>query len=216
MRESETISGCLDPFIRKLPALDMGWQMIENCARQGFGLPGTGSMDYEDYINSYQQFEEWLSSLVEDEPLPKPIVALHFGVFESEDGLELYIAGSDECSDIRTGDWAHEVDFFPQGRFASLDVYRDLSALREENEDAAIALALALPIVYCAQFCASEQNVDQLLRRKGLFSSRRDSLLLGTGLDEDEELYYPFAHLTAEGLRPLAAEELEELLEDED
>ena len=52
-----------------------------------------------------KQIEDWLLELSHNEVIPENIVALNFGIFESENGYCVYLIGS-ESYDVDDDDWA--------------------------------------------------------------------------------------------------------------
>ena len=55
-----------------------------------------------------KQIEDWLLELSHNEVIPENIVALNFGIFESENGYCVYLIGS-ESYDADDDDWACDV-----------------------------------------------------------------------------------------------------------
>lgn len=71
-----------------------------------------------------KQIENWLQKLSQDNIDDNGIIALYFGIYETETGFCLYLIGSKEY-DADDDDWACSVDFEPQGNYLSIDSTMD-------------------------------------------------------------------------------------------
>ena len=201
MSDPDAVGLSMEELISTLPRLKEGWPLLRSQLNDRFGVADTPLFEHEEFVESYVQFKDWLVGVLSETPIPKNVEGVLFSVFESEDGLELYLAGMVDAQEPCEEDWADTVEMFPDASFAALDIYRDISSLREENQEAAEYLALALPVVYAVEFVAENTaHIELLLRRKGLLVRHREDLLLGTGLDDEKP--YPFALLTHAGLQP--------------
>lgn len=67
-----------------------------------------------------KQIEDWLLELSSDEVIPENIVALNFGVFESENGYCIYLIGSKNY-DASDDDWACDVDYEPVDKYLNIE-----------------------------------------------------------------------------------------------
>lgn len=65
-----------------------------------------------------QRFHEWLETMNETEQIDQSIVAFNFGLFESEEGFEMYLSGSKNF-DEDDEDWAANMDFEPKEKYFS-------------------------------------------------------------------------------------------------
>ena len=73
-----------------------------------------------------KQIENWLQKLSQDNIDDNGIVALYFGIYETETGFCLYLIGSKEY-DANDDDWACSVDFEPRGNYLSIEISCDNS-----------------------------------------------------------------------------------------
>ena len=204
MSDPDAVGLCMDELISALPRLEDGWTLLDGQLKEMFSITDTPLFEYEEFLESYAQFKRWLYCMMEETPIPKSIEGVVFSVFESEDGLELYMAGTADADEPQNGEhpWSETVEMFPDMSFAALDIYRDISSLHEEYPDAADYLALALPVVYVAEFISERSDhVEMFLRKKGILVRHREELHLSTGFDEERP--YPFALLTQSGLTPV-------------
>ena len=67
-----------------------------------------------------KQIEDWLLELSHNEVIPENIVALNFGIFESENGYCVYLIGS-ESYDVDDDDWACDVDYEPVDKYLNIE-----------------------------------------------------------------------------------------------
>jgi len=81
-------------------------------------------MDEQFYI----KIENWISNLSDDNTFTDEIVAINFGLFESEEGFMIHCIGS-KIYDQENDDWACNEDFVPQKKY--LKIPKELT----ENKD---------------------------------------------------------------------------------
>lgn len=126
---------------------------IRRLADEGAEL-WNGSFDFNSLKaaleDGYKGFTEWLEELLKTEPIPKNVVACNFGFFESENGKQIYISGSD-CYDAHDFDWACENTYFPEGRYPELEAFKKISDFTEDYE-AGIYLSLGAAIAYIHEY----------------------------------------------------------------
>lgn len=66
-----------------------------------------------------EKITNWLQRLNDEEAVPSNIVALNFGLFNSEKGYCIYLIGS-EHYDETDDDWACDVDFEPKEKYLEI------------------------------------------------------------------------------------------------
>ena len=124
MTDIEKVDDLLQSLIKEIPTLKNGYDIIEKYARN---IDNT--VDLSNFKNQlstgYKQFENWLNKLFEQEKAQESIQALNFGLFENENGIQLYITGSTEW-EFDDDDWASNNDYFPEDRYPSIMLYNDL------------------------------------------------------------------------------------------
>ena len=198
MSDPDAVGLCMDELISALPRLEDGWALLNRQLEARFSIADTPLFEHEEFLESYAQFVHWLRSIFEEAPIPKHVEGVVFSVFVSEDGLELYLAGT-SASDSGEHHQIETVNIFPEMTFAALDIYRDISSLHEENPEAGEYLALALPVVYVREFVAENSgHIELLLRKKGIIVRHREELRLFTGFDKEKP--YLFALLNHSGM----------------
>lgn len=127
---------------------------IERLAEEGNEL-WEGAFEFDSLKatleGGYNGFAEWLDALFIAEPVTENVIAYNFGFFESEDGKQIYISGSD-CYDAHDFDWACENTYFPEGRYPELEAFKKISAFTEDYE-AGIYLCLSAAMAYISEYC---------------------------------------------------------------
>lgn len=105
----------------------------------------------ESLENGYAAFAGWLDTLFQAEPAPQQVIAYNFGFFESEDGKQIYLSGSDQY-DPCDFDWACENTYFPEGRYPELAAFQAVSAFTQDYE-AGVYLCLSVAAAYILEYC---------------------------------------------------------------
>jgi predicted transcriptional regulator YdeE len=67
----------------------------------------------------YNEVENWISEISDDKSFTSEIVAINFGLFESEDGCMTYCIGS-KIYDRENDEWACNEDFIPQNKYLKI------------------------------------------------------------------------------------------------
>lgn len=132
-------------------------QKMEDWAKL-FGEPGQHLLQ-ELMIPTYQAFEKWLIILLEKEPLPSSIQGLNFGLFETLGGFELYLSGSNEFS-YDDPDWACTNDYWPEGRYAKLSTYDEITERLEQYKMEPWLFVQALTILSVVKFLQDDHTKD--------------------------------------------------------
>lgn len=127
-----------------------------------------------------ERFGGWLLGLLRDEPPSAGIRALNFGLFEGDHGCKLYVTGANRY-DEHDSDWACANDWWPERRYAPVEVFSDLyGRLRKiETESWVVAQAVAILLIK-AFFEKHGLEVKKVLGKRKLF--------IASGFD-DGDLY---------------------------
>ena len=64
-----------------------------------------------------EELTDWFLLLLKNEPPPKTLAAINFGLFETKEGCQLYVTGALKY-DEDDPDWACANDWWPEGRYA--------------------------------------------------------------------------------------------------
>lgn len=68
-----------------------------------------------------EEIQRWIQQINDSTILPSDIVALNFGLFESDGGYCIYLTGS-KSYDESDDDWACNIDFEPRNKYLMLKV----------------------------------------------------------------------------------------------
>jgi hypothetical protein len=137
-----------------------------------------------DLDKTFSEFSSWLNQIAKTEPIPREIIGLNFGLFESFDGVTLYISGSKEW-DEDDSDWASNNDYFPEARYFNSNAFSKVHDLFEDEETIYIGvyLSLAIAISFICEYTANTAD-NKLIKN-------RDKIHISTGFD-DGDLYNIF------------------------
>ena len=116
-----------------------------------------------------KQIENWLQKLSQDNIDDNGIVALYFGIYETEAGYCLYLTGSKEY-DADDDDWACSVDFEPKGNYLSIDSTMDweqfLNTVSVIIEECVNELLISRPKLFSNKIIAVGFDDGQIIRIK--------------------------------------------------
>ncbi|MCB9089053.1 MAG: hypothetical protein H6628_12150 [Calditrichae bacterium] len=138
-----------------------------------------------DLREGYRQFQQWLMKLLRQDPVPKDIVALYFGLFEGNGRLEYYLTGAPVWSPDDP-DWPGYEEFMPVFQHARLDILAQLYPIYQQHPGAGAYLALGMSVLFIINYISS--NSHRLLPGKGLLPPGKVPLVLATGF-EGETVY---------------------------
>lgn len=174
MSDFEKVEEQLLAFIKEMPTLNNMKNEMVNFAKN---IDETVELkDFESQlIESYKQFEDWLTRLFEKEEVKEDIVAFNFGLFENGDGIQLYISGSNEW-EVDDENWASNNDYFPEGRYPNIELYKNLYNCLEDNLNLGVFLTISSTIIFANTY---------LLSNPSKFPKK---VVLATGFD-DGDLY---------------------------
>ncbi len=181
MAEIDLVNELVGQFVERAATLEEG---IQQLASDGLKI----SEHYEEeeitavvkqIAANYAQFKAWLNHLLAEEEIPDGIIALNFGLFEEEDGVRLYVSGS-KAFDEEDFDWAADNDYFPDGRYADIDVYHSFQDVLESDFSFGLYLTLATSVLYILTYARQHKN---------LLIKHNEQLHLTTGFD-DGGLFY--------------------------
>jgi len=146
----------LKMLIKELPNLQNGYDIIEKLAKS---IDHTIELSiFKKIINdSYTEFENWLNGLFQLEPVQDKIIAFNFGLFESEDGIQIYITGSSEW-DSEDEDWVTNNDYFPEDRYPKITLYNELYNFWENKFYLGLFLTISSTIIYTNTYLLSNPS----------------------------------------------------------
>ncbi|MFJ5769644.1 hypothetical protein [Psychrobacillus sp. NPDC093180] len=146
MSNIEKVNELLQLFMKEFPTLKNGNKLI---GKYVINLADDAEQINlsKDFVKSYKQFENWLNKLFEQEKVPDNIIAINFGLYESDDGIQPYISGSTDW-DFHDDDWASSNDYFPEGRYPEITLYKDLLKYRDDNFELGLFLTISSTIIF--------------------------------------------------------------------
>lgn len=174
MSDIETVDRLIQDFIEEIPTLNNAVDLIEKYARIIDENADISNLKIS-LPESYHQYEDWLNELFAKEKVPGHIIAFNFGLYESNEGIQLYITGSSEW-DMEDDDWACNNNYFPQNRYPDITFYKNLDILWERNFYLGLFLAISSSIFFANTY---------LISQPAKFPNR---IVLATGFD-DGDLY---------------------------
>ena len=174
MLDMEKVDEMILSLIKETPTLTNGYDLIEEYVRE---MDHTVDLRHfnKQLSTSYKQFENWFNQLLEKEKVQEGIQAFLYGLFEKEDGIQLYITGSTEW-ELDDDDWASNNDYFPEGRYPRITLYQDLYDFWEEKFYIGLFLTLSSTIIFANTYLIANP------------SKFPEEIVLATGFD-DGDLY---------------------------
>ncbi len=141
-----------------------------------------------DEINSlpikaaYFQFQKWLVKAIKQDPVPRHIHALYFGLFEGEaETFEFYLSGSPQW-DADDPDWPAWNEYDPIFQYSEMGIFHTLYKIHQKNEAVGRYLVTAIPLLFLINYI--EGNSYKLLPRKGFLGSGKKKIYIALGFDE--------------------------------
>lgn len=189
MADIYKVDECVMELISELPTIQNGIQIIGEDIRQinpNFDVEEIKKLKVEE---GYQQFEGWLNELLQKEKLPPNIIAINFGLFETDENIQLYISGSTEWEQDDS-DWACNNDYFPEGRYANINLFKDLYKILSNDFEVGLYLTLGITTLFV--------NTYATLNPTKLLENKKQALILATGFDDGD--LYNIGKLQQEGL----------------
>ena len=95
--------------------------------------------------DNYLIFKNWIDICLKTNPIESKIEAIYLGLFESDQGITLYISGSSNF-DEEDSDWACDLDYNP--KFKYCDTIPILNDLFEVKEDIFIRIEKVYNVIY--------------------------------------------------------------------
>lgn len=185
----DTIDSLMLNLIKRQPSLQNIIPIIKKDMESHFNESDLCWLSPNELSKSYLQFETWLDNLLQTEPLTTDIIAINFGIFESDSGIQLYISGSCEW-DKDDFDWACCNDYFPNNRYPKLDIFKFINEINVQNEYSGIYLSLAISTVLIISYINKNNN--------NLINNAVKSLYISTGFDDGD--LYNIGELSKDGL----------------
>lgn len=171
------ISKYVKQLIRRRPDVEDGILRIKKTLHQSFRFYDVRLVNREGILNGCREFREWLNQLIISQPPPDDIVAVYFGLFSTEEGLQIYAAGSKIWRE-NDPDWACRSDWRPEGRVLMPELFREIAKVYSEFNFAGYYISLAYTVLMILDF-ARESMIS-------LLDDKRKSMYVACGFDDGE------------------------------
>jgi hypothetical protein len=152
------------------------------------------------------EFDNWMTELLECEPIDETIKSFYFGLFMWRMDMErfirgeLYVCGSTYTPDDTDRNWTCEINYCPDHKYSGLGIFAVLSdlAARSRAEDYfVISTTLHFAVSFCLVHHYFVQNQDRL---RQLLLKSRPGMPVGVGFDDDSGTFL-VGTLTNEGFK---------------
>ena len=177
MNDLQRISRFVKSLIRRKPGVEEGVRMIKKNLHKSFRFYDVRLVNLEVVLEGCRDFTDWLSRLAVSQPLPEGVAAVYFGLFRSEEGLQLYATGSKLWS-ANDPDWACRSDWRPEGGVMTPKVFREITKVYSEFNLAGYYIAVAYTVLMMLEF--SRKTMVSLL------DDKRRALHVACGFDDGE------------------------------
>jgi hypothetical protein len=124
-----------------------------------------------------REFTDWLGKLVISQPPPEGVIAIYFGIFKTDDGLQLYASGSKLWNE-EDPDWACRSDWRPEGRVLMPRVFEEITKVFSDYNLAGYYITVTYLILMILDF--ARHSMISLLDRE------RRALYVACGFDDGE------------------------------
>lgn len=177
MKDLAKINKYIRELIHKRPDVETGLQGIKRRLNKGFRFYDVRLVNTRVLQHACDEFLEWLESLIISNPPPEGVVAMYFGLFATEDSLQMYATGSKLWSPYDP-DWACRNDWRPEGRVLVPDVFKEITKMYSEYNMAGYYIALAYTVMMMLHF-ARVSMISPL-------DSTRKSMHMACGFDDGD------------------------------
>lgn len=185
----DKINDSLLEIIESGPTVANGTKILKKVISRDFSYYEIKNLDKIDMKKGYEPFKKWLDDLFENEPLPKKISGINFGLFDTDDGLQLYITGSYSW-DKNDYDWATANDYFPDNRYPYLDILtKPITKVYDEEVNVGVIFAITVFAMFINTYVS--ENMD-------FFLQISEEMYFSTGFDDGD--LYNICRLSEEGL----------------
>ena len=170
----------------KLPARQ-AWTKFIEFHEQYFPKPYWTPLKEIEIEEEQTNIINWLTNVVTTKPIPKKVLAIWIGLlkFAGDNESEtptIYFGGADNYGKDDS-DWACDLTYLPDNRYAQPGFLQDIDAIAKTDEDDYEFLDWILPLAYCAF------TFDEIVRTKldkSLFLKHKDKIFITVGHDSGD------------------------------
>jgi hypothetical protein len=177
MNELKKISKYVKRLIKRKPGIEDGIMRIKKNLHKTFHFYDVRLVNLASVLDGCREFRDWLNNLIISEPPSDDIVAVYFGLFRSEEGLQMYAAGSKIWSP-KDPDWACRSDWRPEGRVLMPGLFKEITKVYSEFNLAGYYRAVAYMVLMILDF--SRESMISLL------DDKRKAMHVACGFDDGE------------------------------
>jgi hypothetical protein len=177
VKDPAKINKYIKELVRRRPDIGNGLMGIKKRLHKGFRFYDVRLLNTKVLKRSCDEFREWLESLIISNPPPEGVVALYFGLFTTDDSLQMYATGSKLWS-ASDPDWACRNDWRPEGRVLVPAVFDEITKVYSEYNMAGNYIALAYTVMMILDF-ARVSMISPL-------DSTRKSMHMACGFDDGD------------------------------
>jgi hypothetical protein len=167
----------------KVPA-KRAWTKFIEFHEQNFPKPYWRPLKNIEIDEEQAAIVNWLTNVLTNKPIPKKVIAIWIGLikFEGDNESEIptiYFGGANNY-DKDASDWACDLTYLPENRYAQPGLLQDIDAIAKSDEDNYEFLDWILPLAYCAF------TFDEIVRTKldkSLFLMHNDKVFIAVGHD---------------------------------
>jgi hypothetical protein len=187
--EHDTSWDNLENVVESGPSIKHGWAQIIDFHESIKDKSYWRDLKNLDIQAEQKQIQDWLESIVTEEPFDKSIVAFWIGINKFLDDAEnevyaIYLVGCDTY-DEEDAEWATEPTYLPENRYFISGVLNEIDKrIKEDKQDYSI-LDWILPLAYCSL------TLNDIIKSKldiSKFLKHRDTIFVTTGHDGGDYL----------------------------
>lgn len=192
MNELARTNKIIGRLIKFRSGLQDGFSLILQDLRHYFQFSDVGKFNIARVEETYKVFEDWLNALIVNQPLYDDIAGVYFGLFDTDNGIGLYVIGS-KTWNRDNPDWACRHDWFVDDKILWLPIYKDVSMALSKHNFAGYYLAIALLASMIQEYSASSviSLLDNQRRSLHIACGFDDGVLYNVGRLFDDELIPP-------------------------
>jgi hypothetical protein len=177
MKQLRIISKHIRHLIKRKPGVEDGIRRIIKTLHGSFRFYDVRLVNRQQILKGCLEFRDWLNQIIISQPPPEDLAAVYFGLFSTEEGLHIYASGSKIWREDDP-DWACRSDWRPEGRVLMPELFREITKVYSEYNDAGCYISLAYTVLMILDF-ARESMVS-------LLDDKRRSMYIACGFDDGE------------------------------
>lgn len=170
----------------KVPARQ-AWTKFIEFHEQNFPKPYWTTLKEIEIEEEQRNINDWLTNVVIEKPIPKKILAIWIGLLklagDNKSAIPTIYFGGANYYDKNNSDWACDLTYLPDNRYAQPGLLQNIDAVAKTDEDDYEFLDWIFPLAYCAF------TFDEIVRTKldkSLFLKHKDKIFVAVGHDSGD------------------------------